>query len=485
VLLRFGEALIERLGQDTMKDQVAVSHDVVQDVFADVKVQKEIQGVVRANFQANPVGHAIFCVVLQESARAPLGYWLSDLESTVAEAFDPLVDESVKNDLRGTIAAQLRDMHQRKLLRRHVRGGQVEYQLTFPHHLATLLQDLDVEAEIKADLRAWRQTHSSGGDAPLGEGRSPIHRLDLAAVRDLLNPELIDLAPKAVVIASTWPSSLVREPGGVPDRLDLRLQVEAASHYSPQSSVRCWKRCTDADLDRVMASQPTRRPAFLFGDVALLRAALTRRARGDLDLDVVGTHRFTDGQVRWWFQRIQGVEFDSAGDYERVHRITGGVPFLVEAFQMCLMPDGSPDGGMTPSAAALSEAVGEFQRLVETGPLGTKLPFLLSPRERDLLRMVVTIGDEDVGASSDRFQSIVEWICDFWTSDFFEEAWRKHFPSVAFPQPYGLVADDLVSLETLVLSGFVRSRRDTAPATARLLAFDTGDPIATLTKRLK
>jgi hypothetical protein len=79
----------------------------------------------------------------------------------------------------------------------------------------------------------------------------------------------------------------------------------------------------------------------------------------------------------------------------------------------------------------------------------------------------------------------VEWICDLWTSDFFEETWRKHFPTVAFPKPYGQGADDLVSLETLVLSGLVRSRRDTAPATARLLAFEDGDPIVMLTKRLK
>lgn len=484
VLLRFGEALIERLGQDTMKDQVMVSHDVVQDVFADVKVQKEIQGVVRANFQANPVGHAIFCVVLEESARAPLGCWLADLESTVAANFDSLVDESVKTDLRVTIAAQLRDMHQRKLLRRRVREGQIEYQLTFPHHLSTLLQDLDIDAEIKADLRAWRETHSGGDDAPLGEGRSPIHRLDLAAVRDLLNPELIDYTPKAVVVASTWPTSLVSEPGGVPDRLHLRLQVEAASLYAPESPVRCWKQAGHAHLDRVMQSEPAQRPVFLFGDIALLRAALARRASGDLDLDVFGTHRFTDGQVRWWFQRIQGVEFDSAGDYEHVHRITGGVPFLVDAFQTCLMPNGSPDGGLTPSAAVLSEAVAEFRRLVECGPLGTKLPASLTPRELELLRMVVTISDKDAGASCDRFQPVVEWICEFWTSDFFEEAWRKHFTLVPFPQPYGRGADDLVSLETLVLAGLVRSRRDTAPATARLLAFEDGDPIVVLTKRL-
>lgn len=484
VLLRFGEALIERLGQDSAKDRIDVGPELVQDVFSDVRVQREIGGVVRANFQSNPFGSAVFCVVLRESARAPLGHWLSDLEPTVASTFGPLVDASVRADLPATIATQLRDMHQRKLLLRRVREGQVEYQLTFPHHLATLLQDLDIDAEIGFNIRAWQGSQSGAIDAPLGEGRSPVHRLDLATLRELVTPEYADLAPKVVVVASTWPSSLVHEPGGIPERLGLRLRVEPAAGYTAQSEVRCWQQAGPEELSRVLDDPPEKKPAFLFGDVAILRAGLARRAKGDLDIEVIGTHRFTDGQVRWWFQRVMGVEFASEGDYERVHQVTGGVPFLVEMFQKFLMPGGSPDGGLTPSADALSEAFDSFRRFIESDAVARRAFPHLHPRENELLRMVSIVSTELFGDAEARYRPMGEWIADAWTVDDFGDAWRGTFPNSPFPGPYGSDADDLVALETIILSGMARSGRDSGPAHARLFAFVPDDPVKTLVNRL-
>ena len=484
VLLRFGEALIERLGHDSMKDRVVIGNELVQDVFSDIKVQKEIGGVVRANFQSNPFGNAVFCVVLRESARAPLGHWLSDLEETVASTFETLVDAATKADLPVTIATRLRDMHQRKLLLRRVRDGRVEYQLTFPHHLATLLQDLDIDAEIGANIRAWRGSHADATDAPLGEGRSPVHRLDLATLRELVTPEFVELAPKVVVVASTWPSSLVHEPGGIPERLGIRLRVEPASAYSSSSEVRCWQNARPDDLGRILEDPPTLQPAFLFGDLALLRSGLTRRAKGDLDVEVIGTHRFTDGQVRWWFQRIMGVEFASESDYERVHRVTEGVPFLIEAFQIFLMPDGVPDGGLTPTADVLSEALEQFQRFVDSDALARRAFPSLTTREVELLRMVSVVSTTLFQGVDNSYRVIGEWLAEAWTVDDFGDAWRKAFPEADFPDAYGTQADDLVGIETLVLSGMARSGRDSGPALTRLFPFATNDPVETLVNRL-
>jgi hypothetical protein len=484
VLLRFGEALIERLGHDSMKDRVVIGNELVQDVFSDIKVQKEIGGVVRANFQSNPFGNAVFCVVLRESARAPLGHWLSDLEETVASTFAPLVDAAAKADLPVTIATRLRDMHQRKLLLRRVRDGQVEYQLTFPHHLATLLQDLDIDAEIGANIRAWRGSHADATDTPLGEGRSPVHRLDLATLRELVTPEFVELAPKVVVVASTWPSSLVHEPGGIPERLGIRLHVEPATAYSSSSEVRCWQKAGPDDLCRVLGDPPTQQPAFLFGDLALLRSGLTRRAKGDLDVEVIGTHRFTDGQVRWWFQRIMGVEFASESDYERVHRATEGVPFLIETFQTFLMPGGAPDGGLTPTADVLTGALEQFQRFVDSDALARRVFPVLTSREIELLRMVAVVSTALFRGLDDRYRVIGDWIAEAWTVDDFGVEWRKAFPETDFPDPYGTQADDLVAIETLVLSGMARSGRDNGPALARLFPFAPGDPVEKLVNRL-
>jgi hypothetical protein len=483
VLLRFGEALIERLGQDSMKNCVAIGHELVQDVFSAIKVQKEIGGVVRANFQSNPFGNAVFCVVLRESARAPLGHWLSELEEIVVSTFEPLVDAASRADLPVTIATRLRDMHQRKLLLRRVRDGKVEYQLTFPHHLATLLQDLDIDAEIKANIRAWHGTHADSTDAPLGEGRSPVHRLDLATLRELVTPEFVDLAPKLVVVGSTWPSSLVHEPGGIPERLGIRLRVEPASAYSSSSQVRCWQKGSPEDLGRILADPPEQRPAFLFGDIALLRSGIVSRAKGVLDIEVVGTHRFTDGQVRWWFQRIMGVEFASESDYERVHHATEGVPFLIDVFQTFLMPEGVPDGGLTPTGDVLSEALEQFRRFVESDALAKKFFPTLTPRENELLRMISVVSTTLFEGGEDKYRAIGEWISEAWTADDFGEAWQKSFPDKPFPSSYGGQADDLVAIEALVMSGMARSGRDNKPAIARLFPFASGDPVKTLVNR--
>ena len=185
-----------------------------------------IQGVVRANFEGNPLGQAVFAVVLRESALAAPGQWLPGLAHVVADAFaDDLSRlEEPAADLAGTVAAQLRDMCSRKLLRARGEARHPEHQMAFPYHLAVLLDNVDVATEVRVNLRAWLGTRGGPGGARAahaGEGRSPLRRCDLAMLRDALGGAAVGAAPTVIAVGSPWPAALSHEPGGVPDRPGL------------------------------------------------------------------------------------------------------------------------------------------------------------------------------------------------------------------------------------------------------------------------
>lgn len=477
VLLRFGERLVERMADDGFREGARVTHELVQDTFEDAKVQTEIQGVVRANFQGNPFGQAVFAVVLRESARAPLGHWLRGLDQSAVDAFRQQLGTAAEPDLATTVSAQLRDMHLRKLLLRRLRDGQPEYQLKFPHHLATLLADLDLETEIRTNLRAWRETHAAAGETPASEGRSPLRRSDLATLRDMLRPDMADAVPAVIVVGSPWAASLDHEPGGVPDRLGLPPHAPRASDYDPKAGFRCWRQASPVELEKVLASPPAALPTILLGGIDLLRAAIDRRNRGgSASVEAFGPYRMSDGQFRWWFQRILGVEFPGEHVYLKGHASTAGVPLLVGEFEAILMPGGPPPGGASLGVDRATEAFQGLARRIADPEFAARVGAALTNRERDLLRMshtvTVVLGDGPT--------PIGEFLAGGWTESDFGPTWATCFPDRPFPPSYLLVPEDPVAVETLLAAGFLPAADAPGEPISRVRPLPTGDPVVTL-----
>ncbi len=484
VLLRLGERLVERLDERGYQEGYSVTREDVQEAFEDAKVQAEIQGVVRANFQGNPFGQAVFAVVLRESARAALGQWLPGLAQTVADAFADELDrlEEPGADLAGTVAAQLRDMCSRKLLRARGESRHPEYQMAFPYHLAVLLDNVDLATEVRVNLRAWRETRGGPGGARAahaGEGRSPLRRSDLAMLRDALGGTAVGAAPPVIVVASPWPAALSHEPGGVPDRLGLPDPPLPAAGYRADSESRCWKAATPADMARVLAQPPAHGPVVLLGGIDLLRAAFAHADRDGSAVEAVGPYRMSDGQVRWWFQRVLGVEFESEEVYVRVHGATGGVPQFVGEFTTLLLPGGAA-GGLNASAELAEGALRKLaDRLADPG-YAARVGAELTARERDLLRMA-----HAVGVAYEVTRARLGDLLGQWAAADFGPAWASLFPGRPFPAHYLAHGEDSVALETLLAAGLLPSAD--APggsAVGQALTLDRGDPVAALLANL-
>jgi hypothetical protein len=64
VLLKFGARLLNRLAEGGFREGVEVTAEDVIETFQDAEVQDEIRRVVQANFQGNPLGKAVFAVIL-------------------------------------------------------------------------------------------------------------------------------------------------------------------------------------------------------------------------------------------------------------------------------------------------------------------------------------------------------------------------------------------------------------------------------------
>ncbi len=462
VLLRFGERLVERMAEEGYHEGARVGHELVQDTFEDAKVATEIQGVVRSNFQGNPFGQAIFVVVLQESAKAP-GHWLKGLDAAIVDAFQTHSAPGSEPVSGNAIASQLRDMQQRKLLRHRRANEQSEYQLSIPHHLPTLLSDLDFPSEIKANLRAWRETDTAG-ETTLSEGRSPIHRSDLATLREMLREDMAELVPDVVAIGSLWPVALTHEPGGIPDRLELGR------------AGRSWKEARVSDLEHALSQPVTVRPLFLLGGIELLREGIAQKNRSPSRAEAFGPHRMSDGQIRWWFQRVLGVEFASEHVYDEVHLATAGVPLLVGEFQNSLLPEGAPEGGASLGAERVAAASAAYAARLTDRSFARAVGEQLTDRERALMRMTRCIGDF-LGSTD---SPIGELLTIEWNPTNFGSTWERVFPGHSFPTAYLTEADDPIVLETLTMTGLVPSAKTIGEPLARIQSLNAKDPIVTL-----
>jgi hypothetical protein len=249
-----------------------------------------------------------------------------------------------------------------------------------------------------------------------------------------------------------------------------------------KDSARLWTAASASALATLLAAPASGSPRVVTGGADLLRAAL-QRARAGERVEVFGTYRLTDGSVRWWFQRVCGVEFPNEEHYQLLHQRSGGIPVLVGAIDTRLLPSGPHAGGYNPDHAAFKALLQEFDRELNTSTFGldgNDPTRALTPRERDLVRMIhvtsAALGDNQ----PIRFR---EWLIDEWVRADFGATWDALYPGNPFPSPYLSGADDAIAVETLVLLGILRARDGVDPLD-RVGPLKSNDPVVTIWRQL-
>jgi hypothetical protein len=496
VLLKFGSRLLNRLADGGYRENVTVTAEDVIETFQESDVQEEIRRVVQANFQGNPLGKAVFAVLLDLLSRLPLGQGLWSAEGRILSSFSEncpgargwLPEEDIAST--ALITNQLKDMVDRGLLVKVPSPGDAPaYRLKFHHHLASLLVDLHLPTEIRTNLEAWRQTRPEVGAGEVGDARGPLHRSDMLLLHELWRGELGDLTPAVIAVGTLWEGALEAETGGLADRLGLdQLKVGDAGELLRPTGVpgrHLWMGASPEAMGRALTvAAEGERLVFLTGGIDLLRDALGRARVDPGQAEAFGPYRLTDGSVRWWFQRVRGVEFPTEQDYNEVYRRTAGIPFLVGAFDRLLLPNGPPPGGFNPSALHVQQVYRHFQEHLQAdrfglidGPPSRRL----LERERDLVRMVHVISAEFAGDEKLVFS---EWLREEWTPEMFGSQWETLYGKRAFPIRYLDEPGDAVGLEVLLLLGLLPARKGGEPAT-RVAPLPTTDPICLVWQRLE
>jgi hypothetical protein len=434
-------------------------------------------------------------VFLDLTSRLPLGQGLWRSEEQILKSFHQNCPEAREWLPEGDLAAgsvvtsQLRDMVDRGLLVKVSYSGEAAaYRLKFHHHLASLLADLQLSTEIRTNLQAWRQTRPDTGVKDAGDARGPLHRSDMLWLREMLRGELGDLAPAAVAVGSLWDVALNAETGGLADRLGLDPfkvgDALEAPHDAGTFMRRLWKNASPDALRRALGVSPQgERPLLLTGGIDLLREAVQQGRAEPGRVEALGPYRLTDGRVRWWFQRVRGVEFPTEQDYDEVYQLTAGIPLLVGKFDHLLMPQGPSPGGVNPSQSELYGIRRRFEEDLrkdhfglDHGPPARRL----TERERDLVRMVHVISAEFQG---DPQLELAEWLRDGWAPDPFGSRWEELYGGRPFPVRYLDEPGDPVCLETLLLLGLLPAR-DGYEAAGRVKPLTDTDPIVRLWPRL-
>ncbi len=492
VLLKFGARLVKRLADKGFSEGAAVTPEDVIEVAEDDAVREEIRRVVRANFQGNPLGQAVFAVVLDRLARLPQGHGLRDAVGAVANDFQNYWGTAPRTVSAGDppgmdlIATQFKDMVERGLLDRLPADG--GYRLKFPHHLPTLFAELNVATELKANLGAWRQQDAAApGTGRGGEFRGPLRRKHMIDVRELLDGGGGDATPAAVAAGTLWPAGLNADIGGLAERLGLdAADTGDAGPAADWETRRLWRGATPSHLGQVLSGpRPARPPVVLTGGADLLRAAHHESRARPGAVEPVGPYRLTDGRVRWWFQRVRGVEFSSEKVYADVFDLTHGVPLLVGLYDRLLIPGDPPADGLTTNAeeeavfraAFLKKLNGATHGLGDDGPPESRL----ASRERELVRMVHTLTAEfpDEAANTD-FGVLLR---GFWVEAEIGGRWAEIYPGRPFPARYEECEGDAAAVELLLMLGLLRSK-DGMDAAGRIAPFLAGDPVVAIWSRL-
>jgi hypothetical protein len=460
VLLRFGETLLQHL-QDhvskTLRGRVQVVGKHVAEVFNSPRVQEEIRTVVNNNFHGNPAHAVIFDAMLLCLRRLPPGTWLESATQkilTQLTALDPETDwmRALDADETAVVTGALRDFRVRYLVRLDDESadGSLRCQLRFPHYLPVLTRDVLLESAIRQRIAALRV---GGPQARAVSGMLPAHDFDelRRQSKEAREPEW---PLCALVAAGHWQAALQHEYGGVPDRLGFTSaeivvfdELPAPGATLPRGPVLA---ASPETLARYAEASPTPEmsPPVLIGDAELLRAAVRAELTDEPGPVVAyGLHRVNHPRLSWWFERLRGWQFASSESLPNLLAATSGIPLLVgmadDFLAERLKPGADVSGEVFKQLETLlSEAPANAANLLKDGPASVRL----LPRERELLRMAVTVAQNTSGYPKAVTFGAEKELRNDW------ELYRECLPAAA-PLTAGL--DDQVALRFLRLGGLL------------------------------
>ena len=466
VLLRFGNVLLSDLAQRRLRGDLTrtlqVSHLDIAKAFSQELVQDEIRAVARNNFQGNRNGFLVFNALLLVFAEDGPNSDILDLEDRIVECLGGSAKPPDSVDWHelcegfdtpaAFVRRKLDDFVERQLITRtrHVDSLRHSYRLRFPHHLPTLLawepqnevaQLLSSLADGTSDLRA--------------ASRAMISEDQLEDIREWCSqPAEIH---EAYVVVSSWPDSLGHAGSSIGERLGMPPTSDAAA--DGQLYVNLNPESADEMLNHRNETAP---PPLIIGGPTILRWALKRRPSVERLLEIFGVGRMSNATVRWWFGRVRGLEFEVTDALARVCSVTAGVPYLVQEVDELLLEGG--DGGITISRRALGRKLDDFAQRRGSAMQSFAGLAGLSPREREVLRMVCVASGGDAKGG----EGIGELLLPELWADFDDDA-------------RGLGFDDAASVEFLMLMGFIpRVGSETIDLFDDIASVAASDPIREL-----
>jgi hypothetical protein len=288
-----------------------------------------------------------------------------------------------------------------------------------------------------------------------------------------------------VVLAGQWEAALTHPVGGLLARIGVPardtipgLQLDSAQMHRKSLYVVA---ATASQGQRVLDEYQGLKPAVVCGGLNLLRWAIARENSGS-PLLVYGLGRIRGSNLRWWFNRIRGIEFThergAAHDcVTEIERLTGGVPFLLRRFEELLM-DGRMDGDLNVDAERFEHARCRFK--TQDHHLATELfdgmeenkegSTKLLRREYEILKMITFASPQAENAAD-----LVTALTDLWDEIASAEGLD--------PAPTALTPSDIPSLRLLHEIGLARVG-DASDVMFRTLPFAKDDPVAMLARSM-
>jgi hypothetical protein len=433
VLLRFGNALFERVREREIGTRIEILESDVEQTYCEPEVQGEIRTVVRNNFQSgNDGGAAVFEALLdlmseqpswasvenpKEAILARLELSVGDVDWLAGEGTSP--EQEVHRHLRDFIARGLivaEDSSDRRRL----------YRLRFPHQLATLVED-DLTIRLRDRVEKARRR-----DAVEPRPNGLLSRYVVSSVAETGTSVGREFGIRARVIGVQWSRAAEDGRAGVAAMLGYRdfetgRGMAGLNHPVVYGAGR-------AELDHVLSAERRDIP-LLVGGLDLLRGALERHS----EVESWGYGRLQRRRVEWWFETRRLLQFRSRDAMAKIFAATGGIPLLVGALDAALIVADDSEVADRVLEVALGGISLATDTIVETlidGPDADRL----SRREAEivvLLSAAATFAhvfpiDDGIGP-----QGIVS-------------AEQRHLP-----EPFGTVRDDDQALRLLALAGLI------------------------------
>jgi hypothetical protein len=418
ILLKYGQTLLRKLGlAGGSRDGVTVTADAVSAAFHDHDVQSEIRMLVSMNFQGgHPLPRAVFWALVGEFARLPPGASLPDAPQRVVGVLTERSGSSLwERDDRAAVARvrdALRELEGRQLVVQPL-GLQHEaeaWALRFPHHLPVLLVD-EPARQVREAIADAERTPAQAEANRLGTAIFPEGEID--QIRELLHEP--GGGSFAFVLGSAWKEGLLDSKSGFSERAGY--QRDAVFHSEDLSGAFLTKSegpllllgADEAVTEQLLSDWNSDKPApLVVGGPELIRWFHARDAQAEPTVGLLRQGRLPDQAVRFWLERVRGIEFPNRRSLDKLVSAVAGIPYLLGVVDQRLANLAGENATTTRVREVLDHLHAEIlPRMLDE--------HALTDRERQILSAVVSAsagaldGPVDKQAEELRF-----WLTEMW-----------------------------------------------------------------------